>query len=170
MKIWRNVFVLLCALLLVSCGLSPKKASGYAGQATDNVEARVDSDTRQVALRFVISDKHQALTDSVVRTKVGLTSDTIVITYNIENATKWHYTYLSDEYWIERQVDGEWIRMPNDFGSTLMGKDIPAHDSVNDSAKVLLEAGRYRFCNTAYSDDARTDKEEIIMRAEFEIE
>lgn len=95
--------------------------------------------------------------------------DTIVLQYNIKNTTHWQYTYLSDEYWIERQVDGDWIRMPNDFGSTLMGKAIPAHSSVNDSAKVLLEAGRYRFCNTAYSDDARIGNEEIVMWAEFEI-
>lgn len=170
MKIWRLVSVLLAALSLASCSQSPKKASGDAGQAADSAETISDSETEQVALRFVIGDKHLSRTDSVVRAKLGISSDPIVIKYSIENTTQWHYTYLSDEYWIERQVDGEWIRMPNDFGSTLMGKEIPAHSSVNDSAKVSLAAGHYRFCNTAHPDDARIDNKKIILQAEFKIE
>lgn len=47
--------------------------------------------------------------------------------------------YLSDEYWIERQVKGKWIRIQNDFGSILMGKEIPAYSCINDYAKVFLK-------------------------------
>lgn len=168
MKIWPIAFVLLAVLMLVSCSQSPTKVSGETEKTADNIEARADSGTGQVALHLVIDDKHQAQTESVVRAKLEIPSDSIVIKYGIENTTQWHYTYLSDEYWIERQVEGEWIRMPNDFGSTLMGKEIPAHSCVHDSAKVSLEAGHYRFCNTAYPDDSRNEKK--ILQAEFKIE
>lgn len=77
--------------------------------------------------------------------------------------------YLSDEYWIERQVKGKWIRIQNDFGSILMGKEIPAYSCINDYAKVFLKAGHYKFCNTAYSDDARIDNKKIVMKAYFEV-
>ena len=46
--------------------------------------------------------------------------DSIVILYSIKNQTQWHYIYLSDEYWIERQVKGKWIRIQNDFGSIFL--------------------------------------------------
>lgn len=59
--------------------------------------------------------------------------DSIVILYSIKNQTQWHYIYLSDEYWIERQVKGKWIRIQNDFGSILMGKEIPAY-----SCKMIM--------------------------------
>ena len=95
--------------------------------------------------------------------------DTIVISYSIKNQTQWHYIYLSDEYWIERQVKGKWIRIQNDFGSILMGKEIHAYSCINDYAKVSLKTGRYKFCNTAYSDDARIGNKKIVMKAYFEV-
>lgn len=95
--------------------------------------------------------------------------DSIVIKYSIKNTTKWDYIYLSDEYWIEKHVKGEWISIPNTFGSILMGKEIPAYSCINDCATVSLKAGLYRFCNTAYSDDTRIGKKKIIMRADFEV-
>ena len=95
--------------------------------------------------------------------------DSIVILYSIKNQTQWHYIYLSDEYWIERQVNGKWIRIQNDFGSILMGKEIPAYSCINDYAKVFLNAGHYKFCNTSYSDDARIDNKKIVMKAYFEV-
>ena len=95
--------------------------------------------------------------------------DSIVILYSIKNQTQWHYIYLSDEYWIERQVKGKWIRIQNDFGSILMGKEIPAYSCINDYAKVFLKAGHYKFCNTAYSDDERIDNKKIVMKAYFEV-
>ncbi len=95
--------------------------------------------------------------------------DSIVIQYSIKNKTQWHYMYLSDEYWIERQVKGKWIRLQNTFGSILMGKEIPAYSKINDHAKVSLKTGHYRFCNTIYSDDSRIGKKEIVMKADFEV-
>lgn len=95
--------------------------------------------------------------------------DAIVISYSINNQTQWHYTYLSDEYWIERRLKGKWIRMQNDFGSILMGKEIPAYSCIHDSAEVSLKAGLYKFCNTAYSDDARIGDKKIVMKAYFEV-
>lgn len=95
--------------------------------------------------------------------------DAIVISYSINNQTQWHYTYLSDEYWIERLSKGKWIRMQNDFGSILMGKEIPAYSCIHDSAEVSLKAGLYKFCNTAYSDDARIGDKKIVMKAYFEV-
>ena len=79
--------------------------------------------------------------------------DSIVILYSIKNQTQWHYIYLSDEYWIERQVKGKWIRIQNDFGSILMGKEIPAYSCINDYAKVFLKADHQRQQNADDADD-----------------
>ena len=50
-----------------------------------------------------------------------------------------------------------------------MGKEIPAYSCKNDYAKVFLKAGHYKFCNTAYSDDARIGNKKIVMKAYFEV-
>ncbi|EFA93153.1 hypothetical protein HMPREF0650_0697 [Hoylesella buccalis ATCC 35310] len=50
-----------------------------------------------------------------------------------------------------------------------MGKEIPAYSCINDYAKVFLKEGNYKFCNTAYSDDARIDNKKIVMKAYFEV-
>lgn len=95
--------------------------------------------------------------------------DSIVIQYSIKNATKWHYVYLPDECWVERYEKGEWMRLPDDVGTILMGKEIPAQGCVEGHAMVSLSAGHYRFCSVAYTDDARIDKVKTIMKAEFEV-
>lgn len=96
-----------------------------------------------------------------------LQGDSFVIQYSIINNTQWYYQYLSDEYWIERYKNGKWVRIPNNFGSILMGKEIPAYRSINGSIRVKLTTGKYRFCNIVYPDDARIGSKEIIVRADF---
>lgn len=95
--------------MLVSCSQSPTKASGETGQATDRVEARADSETGKVALRFVISGKHQAQTDSVVWVKLKLPLDSIAV--EMVNNTG-NTIQMGEDYTIEYRADGKWETLP----------------------------------------------------------
>ena len=156
-KIFKMKFLFFCILSLgiFSCNIpknnAPKADSEY--QTKSSSSSNKNKDSLYIKLKQC-------------RFSQG---DSIVILYSIKNQTQWHYIYLSDEYWIERQVKGKWIRIQNDFGSILMGKEIPAYSCINDYAKVFLKAGHYKFCNTAYSDDARIDNKKIVMKAYFEV-
>ena len=89
------------------------------------------------------------------------------IRYCINNKTKWYYTFLPDDYWIEKYENGTWVRIQSDKGSILMGKEIPSNSFVNNSVSISLKEGLYRFYNIVYSDDARIEDKEIILKFEF---
>ena len=48
--------------------------------------------------------------------------DIVQIQYRITNATRWHYTFLPDEYWIEKYEMDKWASVQSDNGSVLVGK------------------------------------------------
>ena len=93
----------------------------------------------------------------------------VQIQYRITNATRWYYTFLPDEYWIEKYEAGKWARVQSDIGSILMGKEIPSDSSIEGSVRLSLRGGVYRFCNTVYADDARIGDKKIILKSEFTV-
>lgn len=110
LKICSITLALLAALMLVSCSLSPTKASGDAEQATNSVGARAGSETGQVALRFVISGKHHTQTDSVVQVKLKLPLDSIAVEMvNNTDST----IQMGEDYVIEYRAYGKWEPLPN---------------------------------------------------------
>ena len=63
MKIWRIAFMMLAAFSLASCKPSARQTTADAEQPTDSTEAVTSADT----LRLVITDKHLAQTDFLIR-------------------------------------------------------------------------------------------------------
>ena len=63
MKQTRLLFLLIAALAFASCRPTARQAVADAEQPTDSTEAVTSADT----LRLVITDKHLAQTDSLIR-------------------------------------------------------------------------------------------------------
>ena len=63
MKIWRIAFMMLAAFSLASCRPTARQAMIDAEQPTDSTGAVTSADT----LRLVITDKHLAQTDFLIR-------------------------------------------------------------------------------------------------------
>ena len=63
MKLWRIAFMMLAAFYLASCKPSARQTTADAEQPTDSTEAVTSADT----LRLVITDKHLAQTDFLIR-------------------------------------------------------------------------------------------------------
>ena len=63
MKLWRIAFMMLAAFSLASCKPSARQTTADAEQPTDSTEAVTSADT----LRLVITDKHLAQTDFLIR-------------------------------------------------------------------------------------------------------
>ena len=62
-KLWRIAFMMLAAFSLASCKPSARQTAADAEQPTDSTEAVTSADT----LRLVITDKHLAQTDFLIR-------------------------------------------------------------------------------------------------------
>ena len=62
-KLWRIAFMMLAAFYLASCRQTTRQAVADAEQPTDSTEAVTSADT----LRLVITDKHLAQTDFLIR-------------------------------------------------------------------------------------------------------
>ena len=63
MKLWRITFALFAAFSLASCRPTARQTAADAEQPTDSTEAVTSADT----LRLVITDKHLAQTDFLIR-------------------------------------------------------------------------------------------------------
>ena len=62
-KLWRIAFMMLAAFYLASCKPSARQTAAEAEQSTDRTKVVTSADT----LRLVITDKHLAQTDSLIR-------------------------------------------------------------------------------------------------------
>ena len=74
-KLWRITFMMLAAFSLASCKSSARQTAADAEQPTDSTEAV----TSAAPLRMVITDKHLAQTDSLIRRTLRLPLDSITV-------------------------------------------------------------------------------------------
>ena len=104
-KLWRIAFMMLAAFSLASCRPTAQQALVDAEQTTDSTEAV----TSAANLRLVITDKHLAQTNSLMRRTLRLPLDSITV--EIVNYTE--STCITGEaYTIEQQVNDEWTMLP----------------------------------------------------------
>ena len=105
MKQAKLLFLLIAALAFASCRPTARQTVADAEQPTDSTEALASVDT----LRLVITDKHLAQTDSLIRRILKLPLDSIVV----EMMNNTDYTCMTGEaYTIEQRVNGEWTVLP----------------------------------------------------------
>ena len=144
---------LIFLLGIFSCNIPKRKIcqNWYEYAQTDS-SLNNDKDTLSVALKQVSFSPPKNI---------------VHIRYCINNKTKWYYTFLPDDYWIEKYENGTWVRIQSYKGSILMGKEIPSNSFVNNSVSISLKEGLYRFYNIVYSDDARIEDKKIILKFEF---
>ena len=75
MKQAKLLFLLIAALAFASCRPTAQQTAADAEQPTDSTEAVTSADT----LRLVITDKHLAQTDSLIRRTLRLPLDSITV-------------------------------------------------------------------------------------------
>ena len=101
----KLLFLLITALAFASCRPTARQAMVDAEQPTDSTEAATSADT----LRLVITDKHLAQTDSLIRRTLRLPLDSITV--EIVNNTE--STCITGEaYTIEQRVNDVWTILP----------------------------------------------------------
>ena len=101
----KLLFLLITALAFASCRPTAQQTVADAEQPTDSTEAVTSADT----LRLVITDKHLAQTDSLIRRTLRLPLDSITV--EIVNNTE--STCITGEaYTIEQQVNDVWTILP----------------------------------------------------------
>ena len=104
-KLWRIAFMMLAAFSLASCRPTAQQALVDAEQTTDSTEAV----TSAANLRLVITDKHLAQTNSLMRRTLRLPLDSITV--EIVNYTE--STCITGEaYTIEQRVNDVWTILP----------------------------------------------------------
>ena len=105
MKQTRLLFLLIAALAFDSCRPTAQQTVADAEQPTDSTEAVTSADT----LCLVITDKHLAQTDSLIRRTLRLPLDSITV--EIVNNTE--STCITGEaYTIEQRVNDVWTILP----------------------------------------------------------
>ncbi len=98
MKQAKLLFLLIATLAFASCRQTARQTVADAEQPTDSTEAVTSADT----LRLVITDKHLAQTDSLIRRLLKLPLDSIVV----EMMNNTDYTCMTGEaYTIEQRVN-----------------------------------------------------------------
>ena len=108
----KLLFLLITALAFASCRPTARQAMVDAEQPTDSTEAATSADT----LRLVITDKHLAQTDSLIRRTLRLPLDSITV--EIVNNTE--STCITGEaYTIEQRVNDVWTILPINIGYEL---------------------------------------------------
>ena len=151
MKQTRLLFLLIAALAFASCRPTARQAVADAEQPTDSTEAVTSADT----LRLVITDKHLAQTDSLIRRTLRLPLDSITV--EIVNNTE--STCITGEaYTIEQRVNDVWTILPikprkdgavyafNDIGYELASHSTRLFTIYVDSDKYDFERGQeYRI-------------------------
>ena len=150
--IYVNISVMCAALLsLASCKPSARQTVTDAEQPTDSTEAVTSADT----LRLVITDKHLAQTDSLIRRTLRLPLDSITV--KMVNNTE--STCITGEaYTIEQRVNDVWTILPikprkdgavyafNDIGYELAPHSTRLFTIHVDSDKYDFERGQeYRI-------------------------
>ena len=150
MKQTRLLFLLIAALAFASCRPTARQAVADAEQPTDSTEAVTSADT----LRLVITDKHLAQTDSLIRRTLRLPLDSITV--EIVNNTE--STCITGEaYTIEQRVNDVWTILPikprkdgavyafNDIGYELASHSTRLFTIYVDSDKYDFERGQ-EYC------------------------
>ena len=151
MKLWRIAFMMLAAFYLASCKPSARQTTADAEQPTDSTEAV----TSAAPLRMVITDKHLAQTNSLIRRTLRLPLDSITV--EIVNNTE--STCITGEaYTIEQRVNDVWTILPikprkdgavyafNDIGYELAPHSTRLFTIHVDSDKYDFERGQeYRI-------------------------
>jgi len=145
------LFLLIAALAFASCRPTARQTTADAEQPTDSTEAVTSADT----LRLVITDKHLAQTDSLIRRTLRLPLDSITV--EIVNNTE--STCITGEaYTIEQRVNDVWTILPikprkdgavyafNDIGYELAPHSTRLFTIHVDSDKYDFERGQeYRI-------------------------
>ncbi len=99
------LFLLIAALAFASCRPTARQTTADVELPTDSTEAVTSADT----LRMVITDKHLAQTDSLIRRTLRLPLDSITV--EIVNNTE--STCITGEaYTIEQRVNDVWTILP----------------------------------------------------------
>lgn len=98
--------------------------------------------------------------------------DTIRLLYTICNPTPSAYTYTPDGYTIEHYHQGKWQRLDNDFGSTLIEKEIAPHTTIKAHTTLSLKCGHtatglYRITNTFFRNGLHTDSTRTIATSSY---
>ena len=147
----KYLFLLIATLAFASCRPTARQTAADAEQPTDNTEAVTNADT----LRLVITDKHLAQTDSLIRRTLRLPLDSITV--KMVNNTE--STCITGEaYTIEQRVNDVWTILPikprkdgavyafNDIGYELAPHSTRLFTIHVDSDKYDFERGReYRI-------------------------
>ena len=145
------ITVLITALAFASCRPTARQTAADAEQPTDSTEAV----TSAAPLRMVITDKHLAQTDSLIRRTLRLPLDSITV--EIVNNTE--STCITGEaYTIEQRVNDVWTILPikprkdgavyafNDIGYELASHSTRLFTIYVDSDKYDFERGQeYRI-------------------------
>ena len=145
------LFLLITALAFASCRQTARQTVADVEQPTDSTEAVTSADT----LRLVITDKHLAQTDSLIRRTLRLPLDSITV--EIVNNTE--STCITGEaYTIEQRVNDVWTILPikprkdgavyafNDIGYELAPHSTRLFTIHVDSDKYDFERGQeYRI-------------------------
>ena len=137
------LFLLIVALAFASCRPTAQQTVADAEQPTDSTEAVTSADT----LRLVITDKHLAQTDSVIRRTLKLPLDSIVV----EMMNNTDRTCMTGEaYTIEQRVNGEWTVLhikPRTNGAVYAFNDI-GYELAPHSTRLFtihVEPDKYDF-------------------------
>ena len=144
-------FLLIAALAFASCRPTARQTAADAEQPTDSTEAVTSADT----LCLVITDKHLAQTDFLIRRTLRLPLDSITV--EIVNNTE--STCITGEaYTIEQRVNDVWTILPikprkdgavyafNDIGYELAPHSTRLFTIHVDSDKYDFERGQeYRI-------------------------
>ena len=105
MKQAKLLFLLIAVLAFASCRPTARQAVADVEQPTDSTEAVTSADT----LRLVITDKHLAQTDSLIRRTLRLPLDSITV--EIVNNTE-STCIMGEAYTIEQRVNDVWTIQP----------------------------------------------------------
>ena len=143
MKQAKLLFLLITALAFASCRPTARQTVADAEQSTDSTEAVTSADT----LRLVITDKHLAQTDSLIRRTLKLPLDSIVV----EMMNNTDSTCMTGEaYTIEQQVNDVWTILhikPRKDGAVYAFNDI-GYELAPHSTRLFtihVEPDKYDF-------------------------
>ena len=139
----KYLFLLIATLAFASCRPTARQTAADAEQPTDNTEAVTNADT----LRLVITDKHLAQTDSLIRRTLKLPLNSIVV----EMMNNTDSTCMTGEaYTIEQRINKEWKALPIKprkdgavYAFNEIGYELAPHSSRQFS--IHVEPDKYDF-------------------------
>ena len=129
MKQAKLLFLLIATLAFASCRQTARQTVADAEQPTDSTEAVTSADT----LRLVITDKHLAQTDSLIRRLLKLPLDSIVV----EMMNNTDYTCMTGEaYTIEQRVNAPSTSSQTNTTSSVDGNTASSKSSSNPDRAI----------------------------------